>query len=97
MNCVPFPRPQSTMLDLNHPDTPITFAVAAEHGKVLHYAKRMTLVSTQERQQILDEALNACSTIRVITKQRWGNAKNKNKSIELLEANLRELASPFSV
>lgn len=84
------------MLDLNHPDTPITFAVAAEHGKVLHYAKRMTLVSTQERQRLLDEALNACATIRDITKQRWGNARNKVKSVELLETNLRELASTQS-
>ena len=81
------------MLDLNHPDTPLTFAIAREDGAILSIAKRMTLISTEAKRELLDRALAHFAKMRTITVEHWGRSKPKLDAIDVLESDLRRLAA----
>lgn len=80
------------MLDLDHPDTPPTFAISREDDAILSIAKRMTLVSTENKAQLLAQAIPHFAAMRSITIDHWGESKPMLDAIDLLEADLRRLA-----
>src|SRR4051794_34233099 len=81
------------MLDLDHPDTDFTLAVARADDAVLSLAKRMTLVSTSEKAALLDQALVALDEIARIARQRWSDDRKKISAIEELREGMRALAA----
>lgn len=80
------------MLDLDHPDTPPTFAISREDDAILSIAKRMTLVSTEAKIELLAQAGPHFATLRSITIDHWGKSKPMLDAIDLLESDLRRLA-----
>ncbi|MBL8814561.1 MAG: hypothetical protein JNL58_00930 [Planctomyces sp.] len=81
------------MLDLNHPDTPPTFAISRENDAILSIAKRMTLISTEAKRELLDRALVHFAKMRLITMDHWSGSKPMLDTIDVLEADLRQLAA----
>ena len=81
------------MLDLNHPDTPPTFAIAREDDAILSIAKRMTLISTEAKRELLNRALAHFAKMRTITVDHWGGSKPMLDAIDVLESDLRRLTS----
>lgn len=81
------------MLDLNHPDTPPTFAIAREDDAILSIAKRMTLISTEAKRELLVRASTHFAKMRKITADHWGESKQMLDAIDVLESDLRRLAA----
>ncbi|TWU52008.1 hypothetical protein [Rubripirellula reticaptiva] len=80
------------MLDLDHPDTPPTFAISREGDAILSIAKRMTLVSTEAKQALLSRSIAHFAKMRSITIEHWGESKPKLDAIDLLQHDLQRLA-----
>lgn len=80
------------MLDLDHPDTPPTFAISREDCAILSIAKRMTLVSTEAKQALFVQAATHFAVMRSITIDRWGKSKPMLDAIDVLESDLQRLA-----
>lgn len=81
------------MLDLDHPDTKFIFAIAREDDAILAIAKRMTLVSTAEKAELLKEGRKHVSNMREILVQGWKKSPEKTAAIELLAKQLEEYAA----
>jgi hypothetical protein len=84
------------MLDLNHPQTKFTFAIAGEDGIVLSVAKRMTLVDTAAKSLLLPRAHEATKKMREICIEGWGNKQKKLDAIELVHNQITEFAAVHS-
>ena len=80
------------MLDLDHPDTPPTFAIAREDDAILSIAKRMTLVSTDTKRELLRSSVPHFDAMRSITSEHWGQSKAMIDAIDLLQSDLQRLA-----
>ena len=80
------------MLDLDHPDTPHTFAIAREDDAVLSIVKRMTLVSTNAKDALLDRAHEHLNAMRKIVNDHWNANPEKLDAIDTLEADVTRLA-----
>ena len=84
------------MLDLDHPDTPPTFAISRDDDAILSIAKQMTLVSTEVKRELLAKASPHFAKMRSITIDHWGESKPMLEAIDLLESDLRRLAELVS-
>ena len=81
------------MLDLEHPNTPHILAISREDDAILSIAKRMTLVSTDAKQHLLETSLTHFESMRSVTTNHWGASKAKLDAINLLQSNLQHLAA----
>ncbi len=86
-----------SMLDLDRPDTPPTFAISREDDAILSIAKRMTLVSTEAKRPLLAKAAVHFANMRSITIKHWGESRAMLETIELLQSDLHRLAGLASV
>ena len=81
------------MLDLNHPMTKFTFAIAREDDRILSIAKRMTLVDTDAKTLLLPGAHEAAKKMTEICVSAWGNKRDKLDAIQLLHRQITEFAA----
>ena len=81
------------MLDPDHPDTPNTFAIAREDDAVLSIVKRMTLVSTNAKDALLERAREHLNAMRKIVNDHWKADPDKLNAIDALEASVTRLAT----
>lgn len=80
------------MLDLDHPETKFIFAIAREDDAILSIAKRMTLVSTEEKADLLIQGRKHIANMRDILVEGWKKSRKKSAAIDLLSKNLEEFA-----
>ena len=80
------------MLDLNHPQTPFIFAMAREDDAILSLAKKMTLVDTARKKELLETSLRHSAEMKKICDEGFKKTKKKHKAIELLESEITTLA-----
>jgi hypothetical protein len=81
------------MLNLDHPDTDATLAIAHADVAVLSIAKRMTLVGASQKAALLESALLALDGMERVSRQKWGNDQPKLSAIEQLRLEMRALAA----
>lgn len=86
----------NNMLNLDHPDTDFTLAVAHAADAVLSIAKRMTLVGSPAKVELLSRALLALDGMERTSQQRWPDDGEKLRSIVQLRHEIRELAALVS-
>ena len=81
------------MLDLDHPMTKFVFAISREDGAILSIAKRMTLVATPEKRELLNHAHKHIDQMHQIVLKGWGQSDKMSAAIELLQKQVEILAS----
>lgn len=79
--------------DLSHPGSRNIIAISREDDAILSIAKRMTLVSTIEKVELLSRAMTHISKMRRIQLGYWGESAEKSAAIDLLAKQLAELAA----
>jgi hypothetical protein len=84
------------MLDLNHPQTKFVFAISREDDRILSIAKKMTLISTEQKREQLKLAGKHFENMRSIMREGWKESRTKELAIAELEKQLAELASTES-
>lgn len=67
--------------------------MAREDDAILSIAKRMTLVNTDQKIQLLEQSKKHFAEMKSILAQGWGKSKTKIAAIELLEQELAALAA----
>jgi hypothetical protein len=80
------------MLDPNDPELEKLFAVSGCEGALVWLAKRMTLVDTERKRGLMQEADAALSNMRALSAEHWPGDEAKIGAIEAFEAGLRRLA-----
>lgn len=80
------------MLDLNDPLSRYVIAVAREDDAILSIAKRMTLVSTEAKRELLLSATPHFTRMRELLAEGWGQSRRKTAAIEKLQQELTHLA-----
>lgn len=67
--------------------------MAREDDAILSIAKRMTLVTTDQKKQLLEQSRMHFAEMRSILAQGWGRSRKKAAAIELLEHELAVLSA----
>ena len=81
------------MLDLDHPDTPHTFAIARADDALLALAKRMTMASTEDRKVLLKQARTHLQDMRKTVFGHWNGCSSKLQAIAELQEGLTRLSA----
>ncbi len=81
------------MLDLDHPLSRYVIAVAREDDAILSIAKRMTLVSTEAKRELLASAQPHLVRMRELQREGWGTSAKQMAAIDLLQEQLTQLAA----
>ena len=80
------------MLDPNDPELEKLFAVSGCEGSLVWLAKRMTLVDTDRKQALMQEADVALARMRTLSEEHWPGDEGKLRAVAALEDGLRRLA-----
>ncbi|QDU75002.1 hypothetical protein Pan97_20220 [Bremerella volcania] len=80
------------MLDLDHPMSRFIVAVAREDDAILSIARRMTLVSTEAKRELLESANPHFTRMRELQREGWGESTEQTAAIVLLKQQLTHLA-----
>lgn len=81
------------MLDLDHPLSRYVIAVAREDDAILSIAKRMTLVSTEAKRELLVSSQPHFARMRELQREGWGTSAEQTAAIDLLQQQLTTLAA----
>ncbi len=81
------------MLDLNHPQTKWIFRVSHEKDAIHELTQMMTLLPTDQRQQLLERVLIHIERIRELNRCFFGGKSDNEGAIVELEKACRKLAS----
>ena len=81
------------MLDLNHPETPHTFAIAGKTSQILAVARRMTLVDWESKQILRLDADDLFEEMRKIVKTGFADSAEKLNAIDHFQQQLTILAN----
>ena len=81
------------MLDLDHPQTNWIFEASGLEGAVLTRAKKMTLVPTCERKDLLDEVFIFCDDMKILNKKHFSNSNFINEAVDELYKACTDIAN----